>query len=888
MTDAPPSPGPALPPRKRGRLKVFLGAAPGVGKTWAMLDDARRAHQAGTDVIAAVVETHGRRDTEAMLEGIPVLPRRVLPYKGRELAEMDLDALLARAPRLALVDELAHSNVEGSRHEKRWQDVEEVLAAGIDVYTTVNVQHLETLNDAVARITGVRVRETVPDRVLQAAEEIELIDVPPEELLERLRDGKVYVPEQAARATENFFTRGNLSALRELSLRAAADQVDARLRTEMDLTGAAGPWPVHERVLVIVDDGPAAKDAVRAAKRSADRARAGWIALAVTPAGATLRDGAAEALRLAERLGAEVATVEAVEGVVAEVLALARRRNVRRIVLGRSPPRGRLARLLGAEDLGRRLLGAAGDFEVVVTPATGSRAARAARRALPALPADWRPYAEAAGAVAAASAVAAVIDRLFPVASLSLVYMTAVIAVAARRGMGPALAAAALGFLAYNYFFTEPRFTFEVYQRGEVLTLLLFVAASVLTGNLAARLRARVLAGRAQVERAEMLYGFARRVAAAATREDLAWGTVGHVARVLEGEAALLVPGEALGLAGGLDILAAWPPEDSLPVRDLTAATWAWERGEPAGRGTDTLPTARWTFVPVRSGERTLAVLGAARGEGGLGPTDLQLLHLLSDQVGLALERERLARDLEGARLASETERLRAALLNSVSHDLRTPLVSIIGAAGTLADAPGLPDDARATLLDTIREEGERMDRYVQNLLDMTRLGHGALRPRLAPVDAADLVGAARTRLGRVLHGHPLVVDLAPGLPPLMADHVLTEQVLVNLLDNAAKYAPPGTSVRIEGRASEDRVALAVSDEGPGIPEAERERVFDVFHRVEQGDRRPPGTGLGLAIARGLLEAQGGAIRAEAARPDGTGARLVVTLPAALAAEAAA
>lgn len=870
-----------VPSTRRGRLKVFLGAAPGVGKTWGMLDDAARAARGGTDVLVAVVETHGRAETEDKLRDLPVLPRRAVPYKGHVLHEMDLDALLARRPGLALIDELAHTNAEGSRHEKRWQDVEEVLDAGIDVYTAVNVQHLETLNDAVARITGVRVRETVPDRLLAAADEIELIDIPPEELLERLREGKVYIPEQAARATQNFFGKGNLTALRELALRAAADQVDAQLRSHMERHAIPGPWPAAERILVVVDDDAGSRDAVRVAKRAADRSHSEWIALSLTGADGRdegTRDRVASVLRLAERLGAEVETIDAGPDPAREVIDLARRRNVRRIVLGRPARSGWLGRW-GGDALARDLLRHGADFEIVLAPAPEARPQRRTGLAAwwprwPPVPRGWKPWSLAILAVALASAVSVAIDRVFPVTSLSLVYMTAVIAVAARAGMGPALATAGLGFLTYNFLFTEPRFTFEVSRQGELLTLLLFVVASVLTGNLAARLRERVLAQRDVVDRTNKLYGFARRVAGAATLDNVIWGAVSHVHQTLGCQSVLLMPNEA----GVLAVVGAFPPEDHLPVRDMTAAAWAWDKGEAAGRGSDTLPTALWFVLPVRTRDRTLAVLGVKREDGReLPPTDLRLLALLADQVALALERVRLAQELQAAHVASETDRLRTALLSSVSHDLRTPLVTIIGAAGTLAEAPGLSDASRLTLAETIREEGERLDRYVQNLLDMTRLGHGALRPRLVAVDLSDLIGAARRRLRGPLRDRSVEVAIPPDLAPALADGVLTEQVLVNILDNAAKYAPEGTPVRVAARAEGAMVVLEVSDEGPGIPEAERERVFDMFHRVEAGDRHQAGTGLGLAICRGLVEAQGGTVRIEEA--PGGGTRVVVALP---------
>jgi two-component system sensor histidine kinase KdpD len=861
----------------RGRLKVFIGAAPGVGKTWAMLDEAHREAAKGRDVVAALIETHGRAETQAKLSGLTQLPRKPVIYQGRVLTEMDLDGLLARKPDLALIDELAHTNAEGSRHEKRWQDVEEVLAAGIDVCTTLNIQHIETLNETVARITGIRVRETVPDGALEMADEIELIDLPPDELLDRLKQGKVYPPDQAARALGSFFVKGNLTALRELAMRAAADRVDAQLREHMAANAIAGPWPTQDRILVCINESPAAREAIRVAKRSADRARADWIAINVVQSRLeglpeADKDRLAGSLRLAERLGAELATLEAEHDVAEAILTYARDRNVRRIVIGRPRPRPFWSRLT-SEDVATEVLHKSGAFEVTIASEPDEKP-KARRFRLPTLDAEPRAWGEAVLAVAIASACSWGAEQLFPVASLSVIYMTAVVVVASRRGLGPAAGAAVLGFLAYNFLFTHPRYTFHVSRQGELLTLGLFLAASLITGNLAARLRARVEAQAAIADRTNKLYDFSRRVASAATADDVIWASVSHVATTLRCEAVLLMPrGAELRVVGG------FPPEDRLEVRDQSAAQFAWEKGEAAGRGSDTLPTARWFFLPLVAGERRLGVLGIAYADDRqLARTDRRLLDALIDQIALALERLRLTEDLAATQLATETERLRTALLNSVSHDLRTPLVTIIGAAGHLVDSE-LPPEARRDLAANIREEGERLDRYVQNLLDMTRLGHGALTPRLAPQDVAEVVGSARSRMKGVLRGHDVRMDLAPNLPLILADGVLLEQVLVNILDNAAKYAPEGTRITITARLQGTRVEVAVLDHGPGIPADDLSRVFDMFYRVANGDRQRAGTGLGLAICKGLVEAMGGTIRAETGSPDGSGTRIVVALP---------
>lgn len=863
----------------RGRLKLFLGAAPGVGKTWAMLDDAHRKQAEGVHVLAALIETHGRAETQAKLAGLTQLPRKAVLYRDRALTEMDLDALLARRPDLALIDELAHTNAEGSRHEKRWQDVEEVLAAGIDVYTTLNIQHIETLNETVARITGVRVRETVPDSVMDMADEIELIDIPPEELVKRLKQGKIYPADQASRALGSFFVMGNMTALRELAMRTAADRVDAQLREHMAVNAIQGPWPTQERILVCVNESPAAREAIRVAKRSADRARVGWIALNIVSTRSedmteADKDRLAATLRLAERLGAELATLESERDVAEAILALARDRNVQRIVVGRRRRRTLWERLT-TEDYARDLIRQAGSFEVTIASEPEEKAAGRTLR-LPRPSGGPMAWGEAVLATAAASLGAWAADTLFPVASLALFFMTAVIVVASRRGMGPSALASVLGFLSYDFFFVDPRLTFTITDRSELLTLTLFLAASLVTGNLAARLRARVEAQAAIADRTNKLYGFSRRVASAATADDVIWASVSHVATTLHCESVLLLPRE-----GALQVVGGFPPEDRLDLRDQSAAQFAWEKGEPAGQGSDTLPTARWFFLPLVTAERRLGVLGIAFDDDRILPrTDRRLLEALVDQIALALERLRLTEDLAATELATETERLRTALLNSVSHDLRTPLVTIIGAAGSLAETD-LPPEARRDLAENIREEGERLDRYVQNLLDMTRLGHGALTPRLAPLDLAELVGSARQRMRGVLRAHVLRIDLPPTLETVLTDAMLLEQVLVNILDNAAKYAPLGSEIVVSGRSASGRIELSIADHGPGIPAADQARIFDMFYRVAGGDRQRAGTGLGLAICKGLVEAMGGSIRAESGWPDGSGTRIVLSLPVA-------
>ncbi|MFT3687810.1 ATP-binding protein [Paenirhodobacter sp.] len=867
----------------RGRLTIFLGAAPGVGKTYAMLEDARRRAAEGVKVLVGVVETHGRAETEALLRGLEVLPRRAAYHNGRILHEMDAETLIARHPGLALIDELAHSNLSGGRHDKRWQDVEDVLAAGIDVHTTLNVQHVETLNDTVARITGVRVRETVPDSVLEMADEIKLIDLPPDDLIQRLRAGKVYVQDQAARAVANFFTKGNLTALRELAMRTAADRIDAQLQQHMAANAIEGPWPTQERILVVLPEGAVGRDAVRIAKRSADRARVEWLAVALASLRAEThaddgRDNGAVALRLAERLGAEVTLLQVERDPVQEVLEFAQARNVRRIVLPRPKPRNRLARWLlptPHEIAVAGLLRGATRFELTLVTDDEGPARQRRKAPPPDVPAALRSFGIVAAAVALTTLVAMTADRLIPVLSLSLIYMTTVVAVAAKLGRWSSVTAAVLSFFSYNLLFTAPRLTLHIWNRGEFLTLALFLAASLLTGNLAARLRDRAIAQRTISDRTRKLYDFSRKAAAAASVDDVVWAAVSHVAAVLECESILLIPDDT----GNLVIVGAFPPEDRMDTRELAAARYAFDHGEPAGRGSATLPTSRWLFLPLTAADRRIGVLGLTYADGREpAPGDRGLVEALADQVALALERVQLADDLAQARVVGETERLRSALLSSVSHDLRTPLVSILGAAEGLERA-NLSAQGRAVMVETIREEGERLDRYIQNLLDMTRLGHGALKPKTVATDLRELAGAARNRLRSVLKGHPVEVAIPADMAPVEVDPVLIEQVLVNILDNVRKYAGPGSPIRIAARIERSRVILSVEDDGPGLPPGTADRVFDMFWRAEQGDGGQTGTGLGLAICKGIVEAHGGTIHAEQVHPDGRGTRIVIELP---------
>jgi len=872
----------------RGRLKIFLGAAPGVGKTYEMLSAAQARRRDGIDVAVGLVETHGRPETEALLDGLEVLPRRNIDYKGHALEEMDLDALLARRPALALVDELAHSNAPGSRHPKRYLDVEELLAAGIDVWTTLNIQHVESLNDVIARITRIRVRETVPDGVIDHADEVEVVDITPDDLMQRLREGRVYVPRTATRALGHYFSPGNLTALRELALRRTAQRVDAQLLDHMQAHAITGPWPAGERVLVCVTGAGGGAALVRYGRRLAERLRAPWTALYVERASRpglsevnseAARDRTVDAMRMAERLGAEVVTIPG-RDVPGDILTYAREHNISHVVVGNAPRRGLFAGW--RSNITTALIARAGDIPIHVIGGVG----RAGLGAKPP-PAPWvprpGPYVATTAIVAAALLVGLGLRQVLGVNSESLVFLTAVLVSAAAFGLWPSLWACLISMAAYNFFFLPPLYTFTIADPENVVALFFFLLTALIAGNLAAGMRAQALAARARARTTEELYGFSRKLAGILAMDDLLWATAYQIAAMLKLRVVLLLPaGE------GIDVRAGYPPEDELDEADLAAALWCWNHNAEAGRGADTLPGARRLFLPLSTARGPVGVLGIDReGEGGestrplLAPEQRRLLDALGDQAAVAIERINLAADVDRSRLLAETERLRSALLTSISHDLRTPLASILGAASGLQSYHALLDEAgRDELLATIREEAERLNRFVGNLLDMTRLESGALAPRLEAADLGEMLGAALARAGRVLAGHRVEMDLAPGLPLLRLDAVLFEQVLFNLLDNASKYAPEGSTVRLRAwhEVTEGVVRLQVIDEGPGLAEDALERIFDKFHRIPGGDRQRAGTGLGLAICRGFIEAMGGAITA-ANRRDRPGAVFTLTLP---------
>jgi two-component system sensor histidine kinase KdpD len=863
----------------RGHLKVFLGAAPGVGKTYEMLLSAAARRREGVDVVIGIVETHGREETEALVKGLEVVPRRHLDYKGRALEEMDLDAILDRAPQLVLVDELAHTNAEGSRHPKRYMDVEDLLAAGIDVYTTVNIQHLESLNDVVAQITRIRVRETVPDAFIDRADEIEVIDITPGDLIQRLKEGKVYVPKTAQRALTHYFSPGNLTALRELALRRTAQRVDQQLLTHMQVHAISGPWAAGDRVLVVVNEHPKAPALLRYARRRAERLRAPWVALYVETAHALRlseaeRDRIADAMRLVEKLGGQAVTIPGGE-LASDIIRYAEANNFSHLVIGRTK-RSRLHEMLFGS-VTYEIVRSAGNIAVHVV--TGQEhepiAAKTVVTRQPSGAGDLRSYLVSACLVGIALAFGLLLTLILEVQNVALVFLTSVLVSAVAYGLRPALFASALSVLAFNFFFLPPLHTFTISDPENVVALFFFLVVALIASNLTANVRRQAMVARRRAKTTEDLYLFSRKLAATASLDDLLWVTASQVASMLQVRVVLFLPDN-----GSLALKAAWPPEDVAEEADLAAAKWSWESNRPAGRGADTLPGAQRLFLPMRTGRGPVAVIGIDSDKAGpiLDPDQRRLLDALTDQAALAIERVNLADDVDRAERAAENDRLRSALLTSISHDLRTPLASILGAASSLKTLSGLDAAAREDLLSTIQEEAERLNRFIANLLDMTRLESGAVEPNMSLNYIGEVIGSVLRRAEKMLAGHRVETELAADLPMLRLDAVLFEQVLFNLLDNAAKYAPAGSTIRIQSWRDGTAVHLQVLDEGGGIPPEDLPRVFDKFYRVRKADSQRAGTGLGLAICRGFVEAMGGTMEG-GNRDDRSGAVFTITLP---------
>jgi two-component system, OmpR family, sensor histidine kinase KdpD len=861
--------------RGRGKLKIFLGYAAGVGKTYGMLEAAQQRKQEGRDVVVGYIETHKRAETESMLRGLEILPRKTLEYHGIQLTEMDVDAVLARRPALVLVDELAHTNAQGSRHPKRYMDVEEILDAGIDVYTTLNIQHLESLNDVVAQVTGVIVRETIPDHVIDEASEIEVIDLPPDELLTRLQEGKVYIPDQAARAIQEFFRKGNLTALREMSFRRAAERVDDQMRTYMRTRAIPGVWPAGERLLVCISPSPFAEKVVRTARRMADELNADWFVVYVevatrpelNPDNRARIDGA---LRLAESLGAKARTI-AGHSIEEAVLAYAQKHNVTKIIVGK-PVRPRWRELLNGSVVDR-LIYASGDIDIYVI----SGKAEAAQTLVPR---DWRPhrprlrYVLSLGLVALGTLLGVALRERVEPTNLVMIYLAIVVAAAVYLGRGPSLLAAIAGVLAFDYFLVPPYLTFAVSDTQYILTFAALLAVSLIISALTARVREQAEVAIQREERATALYNLGRDLTSVTDQERISQIIIAHLQDAFGRDVAIFLPE-----TDQVHTVASSPgyqPDEN----ELAVAQWAYQHDQPAGRGTDTLTAASLRCLPLRTGGGIVGVLGIRPADSGahLTPEQRQTTEAFADQAALAIERARLAEQVQQADLLKAADKLQTALLNSISHDLRTPLVSITGALSALAEENGdLDAAARHSLIQTAHEEAQRLNRLVGNLLDMTRLEAGAMQVKGEVCDVEDLIGASIGQMEERLAGRRVTVNVQESIPMVSIDFVLMVHVLNNLLDNALKYSPSDSPLAVEARQHGQEVWISVQDQGIGIPADDLERVFDKFYRVQRPEQ-VTGTGLGLAICKGIVEAHGGKIWAE--QREGSGTRMTIALPA--------
>lgn len=869
--DARPSPEALLREAERegrGTLKIFLGAAPGVGKTYEMLLEGAEKQGAGRDVVIGVVETHGRAETEALIAPLEVIARREIDYKGQCLTEMDLDAILERRPEIVLVDELAHTNAPESRHDKRWQDIEELLAAGIDVMTTVNIQHVESLNDVVGSFTHVRVRETVPDKVFENAE-IELIDLPPEDLIERLHAGKVYVPEQAQRALDHFFSKGNLLALRELALRHAAQFVDAAMQEHQSVTGAEGGYAGGQRVLVALSEAPGSEQVVRAAKRLADALKAPMTALYVeTPRAARFSDAErtqlARTLSLASSFGANLQSVPATS-VREAILSQCREMRATQLVVGKSR---RQSGLFGRRDrIVSGLLDETTGVAVHVIPHTDAGT-----------PKDWRRYLPrgtvkgdllALGSVAAMTLALYLAQGWIGRGPIDLLYLVPVIATASFYGFRAGLVAAVAAGIAYNFFFLPPVYTFIIYSPANVITAVLLVVVALLTGQLAARARAAAsLAMRSARENAA-LARLATRLGAVNETEETGKIVCDEVRSLLAVQAVVLRKSD-----DGIAITAAsGQSSPTLSRTDEAAAEWALDRGEAAGRGTNTLTASDWQFRPLKTALGTLAVLGlrAPQGRDPIPPDRAALAESLVDQAALAHERLKLETDMRDIEVVRQRDSLRAALLASLSHDIRTPLTAVTAAAEAID-----PSGADAVLVETVRTEARRLNRFLSDLLDLTRIEEGAVSPNLEPVDLTDVISAAVADLAKPLKDREVNTTIDPNLPLVRADAVLLHHAVFNLVDNAAKYSPANQPIEIVARMGRRGPVIDVLDRGPGLPRGSEHRVFERFARGETSDRTG-GSGLGLAIVKGFAEAMGFGV--QAGRRTKGGSRFSIRMP---------
>jgi two-component system sensor histidine kinase KdpD len=854
----------------RGRLKIFLGAAPGVGKTWEMLVAANHKREAGLDVVAGLIETHGRAGTIEEISDLELLPRLKIPYRGQILEEFDLDGALARRPALLLIDELAHTNAPGLRHGKRWQDIREILDAGINVWTTLNVQHLESLNDPVARITGVRVAETIPDTVLDLADEIELIDLPPAELRTRLTEGKIYRPDVAGRALSGFFREGNLGALREMALRRAAQRVDKDVASYMRARAIPGPWPASERVLALVGPDASAENVVRHAARLADALRAPLVAFHVERADD--KANVQTALDMVVQLGGTVETTTNAD-TIAAVLGYAAAHNITHIVIGRGNRRPWWWRL-GRRSLGEVLTRKAEAFTLHFVPLPAAPIPRAAiRRSIFA----WESCIIIGLALACVTGAGLLARNYIPQEAMGMIFTAVIVGAASRYGRAAGFITSISGFLIWNFFFLTPVFTFTVTDPRDVVALAVFLIIGIVTGSLAGRVRMEAETASSRIEALRRISLFGQRFSRAATQSELLHDAAAEAAAMTQAGAAMLAEKNALLPA------VVMPSGTVLDDSACAAADWAFRNNIETGLGTDTLPSVPWRFLPLRADGNAIGVLGAKPATLPSEPLS-QTLSALADQSAMALERVRLTMSAAQNAAKEDNQKLRTALLSSLSHDLRTPLTAIRGAAETLATASAALDDAtRADLAASIAQDTERMTKFLANIMEMARVETGEISAKRERLALSEIIEAAISRVSGTMYAG---VNIADAATHVMGDYALLEQIIVNCLDNAVKYSSEGGRITIAARRSGGNVAISVADEGVGIAASDLPNIFDSFFRATRGDRVAPGTGLGLAIAKAFAEAMGGSIRAQSPRLDlpadgAPGTVITIEIPAA-------
>jgi two-component system, OmpR family, sensor histidine kinase KdpD len=845
----------------QGKLKIFFGAAPGVGKTYAMLEAAQKKREEGSDLVVGIVETHGRKETEALLAGLEMLPRRNQTYRGREISEFDIDAALKRAPALIIVDELAHTNAPESRHKKRWQDVQELLIAGISVYTTVNVQHLESLNDIVRQITGVVVRETLPDSFLERADEIELIDLPPDDLIQRLKEGKVYIPEQAQKAMDHFFRKGNLIALREMALRRTAEQVDEQMESFRRDTGVRDIWPAAEKILVCIGPNPRSIRLIRAARRMAAGLRAEWIAVHVE-APSHIRPSEedlhilAEHMRLAESLGAQTVTLTGRKA-SDEILSYARQRNVSKIIVGKpTHPRWK-DKLLGSPL--DELVRGSGDIEIyVITGDTAEAPAKPGVKALPP-PIKTVEWYWCLGTVAISTTLAGLLSPYFDRTDIAMIYLLGIVITSTRTGRWPALVATLLSVAAFDFFFVPPHFTFAISETRFLITFgVMFIVAYVIT-RLTLQIREQAEASRMREKSTAALYALSRELARERKKDRIFGIAVKHIGEVFQSQIAILILDEK----GELAVSETGVGTFAVDQKEQGVARWVFDNRQSAGRGTDTLPGAKALYLPMIASAGVVGVVGVLpeNTEKLFDPEDIHFLESFVNQTAMAMERVMLAKEAHEEHLKAEAQNVRNTFLSSVSHDLRTPLAVVAGAASTLLEKEtSLDRQARLELLQTIHEEADRLERIIRNVLNLTRLESGTITVHKEWQPLEEIIGVVLNRLSERLQERPLELNIPADLPLVPFDTLLMEQVLSNLMENALRHTPPDTPIKITVTPQKSTVMIEIADHGPGIPEHEEEVIFSKFTRSTSTRM---GAGIGLSICRVIVEAHGGRIWAE-------------------------